>query len=405
MAISTTPSPHALVQYLVESCHSLHSTWYIGVILSIVSSFAGALGDNIVRLSYVKERGRGNTTRSLHQRPLWLLGTFLTVIVNPVLTIMALKFAAASIVLPFGGMHIFWNVILVGYLLREKLLPSDIIGSMCILFGIVIVIAYGAHEVPPYTLTSLSAMIAQPAFSVYLLAVFVCLAYCTLTSPIHTAACFVLSSLREDGGARSVWSDYAFSTGKGTTDSLRLLPTSAGPVTEPPLWLQRLTVSALSGVFGGLGNLSAKALIEILSSEGLAVCLQRYGFYLCCLATVLFCGSQLFYLNLALSRHEAKYVVPMVNSTLIASGSLGGILLFQEYANMSVPSIAAFSGGACSVVLGIMILAASSYSAVSKATQPEYVAQRMKELDGTDDERIALNAASQCSIPKMSPTF
>lgn len=43
------------------------------------------------------------SARSLFRRPLWLLGTFLTVVINPLLTVLALKFAAAVSVRTPGG--------------------------------------------------------------------------------------------------------------------------------------------------------------------------------------------------------------------------------------------------------------------------------------------------------------
>ncbi|KFG45884.1 magnesium transporter NIPA [Toxoplasma gondii GAB2-2007-GAL-DOM2] len=397
-------SPPVSLEELMESCHSLQSTWCIGVVLCLLSSFAGALGDNIVRLSFLKERGRSVycSTRSLHQRPLWLIGTLLTVIVNPVLTLLALKLAAASIVLPFAGMHIFWNVILVGYLLREELLGVDIIGSLCIIFGIVVVIAYGAHQLPSYTLASLTGMASHSAFTVYLLVsslVVICFMF-AIATPVHRGLAWLFMASRvQDCVTGGLLSGSSFVSAQRGTDSARLSPgLSAQGLTRPPLWLQRLSVSALSGIFGGLGNLSAKAAIEVVSSEGFAMCIRTWGFYVCCTSTLVLCGLQLVYLNLALSRYEAKYVVPMVNATLIASGSVGGILLFQEYAHMSLSSIAAFSCGACLVVLGIIILAMSSSKAASKASPPEFMAQRMLDLDATDDERRGLNC--EPSFPK-----
>lgn len=49
-------SSELLVEYLRLGYESLHRSWYIGVILGLVSSFAGAMGDNLVRLSFVRVR-------------------------------------------------------------------------------------------------------------------------------------------------------------------------------------------------------------------------------------------------------------------------------------------------------------------------------------------------------------
>ncbi|PHJ17015.1 magnesium transporter nipa [Cystoisospora suis] len=489
-ASSTASSSEILVEYLRLGYESLHSSWYIGVILGLISSFAGAMGDNLVRLSFVREqhgragagsRGLGSggrdtnenslgsdngsskrhrsrmeagdeeqsnrirkSARSLFRRPLWLLGTFLTVVINPLLTVLALKFAAASIVLPFGGMHIFWNVILVGYLLQEKLLPSDFLGSACILSGITLVIAYGAHDLPPYTISSLKLLITRPVFLGYVAIVFMYIVYCMLVTPPfsslpawrsssssssashlgqeqerpvnkHTARTPFCTGGRNAAGLglddfltdETVYSSTEEGRGGGRTRRRLLLLSSGGSRIGAPYWLQGFTVSSLSGVFGGLGNLSAKALIEIIGSEGIYNCLRRYEFFLSLALTAFLCGLQLFFLNVALYRYEAKYVVPMVNATLIASGSVGGILLFEEYAHMANTSIYAFGCGSFLVVMGILVLTTAASGAVSKAAQPEYIAKRIRELgcDGTEDERKHLSSSFTPPLPGECSTF
>lgn len=115
-------------------------------------------------------------------------------------------------------------------------------------------------------------------------------------------------------------------------------------------------------------------------------CSSRHSLLLTVLFLFLLFSSPL---PLLLFRYEAKYVVPMVNATLIASGSVGGILLFEEYAHMASTSIYAFACGSFLVVMGILVLTTAASGAVSKAAQPEYIAKRIRELgcDGTEDER------------------
>lgn len=99
----------------------------------------------------------------------------------------------------------------------------------------------------------------------------------------------------------TVYSSTEEGRGGGRTRR-RLLLSSGGSRIDAPYWLQGFTVSSLSGVFGGLGNLSAKALIEIIGSEGIYNCLRRYEFFLSLALTAFLCGLQLFFLNVALYR-------------------------------------------------------------------------------------------------------
>eukprot|EP01068_Selenidium_serpulae_P013808 Selendium_serpulae@DN6012_c0_g1_i2.p1 len=85
--------------------------WLIGVTITIVGSFLGALGDILVRLSFTREDKKDEALRRpLIKRPLWLSGMFCSVVLDGVMTIVALNFTSAAIVTPFAGLHIFWKI-------------------------------------------------------------------------------------------------------------------------------------------------------------------------------------------------------------------------------------------------------------------------------------------------------
>ncbi|KAF8819575.1 hypothetical protein IE077_000807 [Cardiosporidium cionae] len=250
----------------------VHSTWYIGVFCALVASFVGALGDNVVRLSFLREeRRQRKIVRPYYKRPLWVFGEFLTIVCNPALTLAALKFSAASIVVPFGGLHIFWNVCLCGYLLRERLSRAEIFGSLVILMGIVLVVFFGTHEIPEYSVDRLITLMKQPMFIFY-----------SVVAAFSIGFCWYFGNVEVIGTIQDMF--YA-------------------------------RVDVL--------NKSARN----LSKHFLHVC-----------------------------RYEAKFVVPMVNACLVASGSTGGILFFQEYGDLSELDVLFFSIGVSSVIGGIFIL-------------------------------------------------
>eukprot|EP01052_Picozoa_sp_SAG31_P012913 SAG31_NODE_765_length_12248_cov_6.802947_4_plen_121_part_00 len=88
------------------------------------------------------------------------------------------------------------------------------------------------------------------------------------------------------------------------------------------------------GAFGGKGNVLAKIVIDILTysiDSGDWNGFRRWEMYFFIVLTALTCGAQLFFLNYALSKHEAKYVVPNLNSVLLLTGTVGGAIFFEEY--------------------------------------------------------------------------
>ncbi|KAF8820967.1 hypothetical protein IE077_002609 [Cardiosporidium cionae] len=332
----------------------IHSTWYIGVFCALVASFVGALGDNIVRLSFLREEKRQRKiARPYYKRPLWVFGEFLTIICNPALTLAALKFAAASIVVPFGGLHIFWNVCLCGYLLRERLSRAEIIGSIVILFGILLVVFFGTHEIPDYTVDRLISLLKQPMFIFYSVAAIFSIAFCWYFGDVEVV---------------------------GTINDM--LYSHAHPQQHATLHpgIARFCIAALSGITGGNGNLFAKAVVEAIHADGGSV-LYRYEFYLMALFVIILCFLQALCLTIALGRYEAKFVVPMVNACLVASGSTGGILLFQEYGDLKEFDVLFFSIGVSSVIGGIFILMKGDQMTFSE------------ENASVDDERANLIAS------------
>eukprot|EP00922_Rhytidocystis_sp_ex-Travisia-forbesii_P016767 GHVS01025052.1.p1 GENE.GHVS01025052.1~~GHVS01025052.1.p1 ORF type:complete len:834 (-),score=183.14 GHVS01025052.1:204-2705(-) len=145
-----------------------------------------------------REKGRNTMSRRkpLWRRRLWWMGEILTVVVNPILTLLAFRFAAASMVLPFGGLHIVFNLLIVAVIqMRHQgghhhhpssvshahssstssFLPSHsstispvLAGSLLIVAGTVGVVSCGAHRVPAYSIAQFPYVcLLQPSFLLF----------------------------------------------------------------------------------------------------------------------------------------------------------------------------------------------------------------------------------------------
>ncbi|OII77737.1 hypothetical protein cand_015530 [Cryptosporidium andersoni] len=118
--------------------------------------------------------------------------------------------------------------------------------------------------------------------------------------------------------------------------------------------LEAFGVSASSGIFGANTNLSAKVFTLYISQlfSGKFSFFSTWEFYVVTIVTLTCAIFQLYFLNKALSKFEAIYVVPITNSILIATSEVGGICAFNEIPESDV----GFSLGVVIIIIGVLLL-------------------------------------------------
>ncbi|PHJ18750.1 magnesium transporter nipa [Cystoisospora suis] len=287
--------------------------WYIGVIVVALGSLAGAGGDTMVRHAYVKA-GNDATPKQMLKSPMFVVGMLLTVVLDPLCTFVALLFAPSSIVTPFAGVHIFWAVFIAHFWLKEHMGWVEVLGSIGIVTGVILMVCFCGTEADIGSISAFDSYASTPgaiayiAVSAFLLIVILILAFsfypCSLGS----------------------W-DYS---------------------------VRRLATALASGFLGGNSNVSAKFFSIILMDlfAGHTSVFTNWRTYVVTLCTVVLCLGQLIFLNVSLRRYEAIYVVPTINSCLVAEGTIGSILVLHE-----VPkNWTAFSIGLILCIAGILIL-------------------------------------------------
>ncbi|EEA05778.1 uncharacterized protein CMU_027880 [Cryptosporidium muris RN66] len=148
--------------------------WIIGIIYAILASIFGALGDVLVRLSFIKEKNfPEQERRPLYLRPIWIIGIFSAVILNVILSFASLRYASANIITPFAGLHIFWAFLFGQIFLKENINKFHIYGAICVIFGLILVLLFGIHDIQEFNIFQLIYMYSQPSFI-----------FCSITSSI-----------------------------------------------------------------------------------------------------------------------------------------------------------------------------------------------------------------------------
>ncbi|GBG30065.1 Magnesium transporter NIPA2 [Hondaea fermentalgiana] len=182
------------------------AAWVIGVLLAIGAALAAAIGDNLVkracldRAQELKRRDAGNRrelqhlgatepgngqdhdesqanllgtdeedaedVKALWQRPTWILGIFCMVVLNAGMTVASFAFVDASMTIPFGGLHICFNIPLARYINGERFSLRAIMFNGIILAGVMVVLLFGNHGSRTFTAEELVEIAAAPGFIV-----------------------------------------------------------------------------------------------------------------------------------------------------------------------------------------------------------------------------------------------
>ncbi|CAA9990256.1 conserved Plasmodium protein, unknown function [Plasmodium knowlesi strain H] len=144
-------------------------TTLIGIAICFVGSFLGALGDKFVHDSYIKD----NTQKKhMSQMTMWLFGTLLSVVIDPILTICSLYFASAVLVAPFAGVHILWNLIITNISLKIKTKLHQYMGSFFLICGIALIIIFSEKKVDIHSMNDLASLYSQTKVIIYLVLTF-----------------------------------------------------------------------------------------------------------------------------------------------------------------------------------------------------------------------------------------
>ncbi|PHJ20408.1 magnesium transporter nipa [Cystoisospora suis] len=338
-----TPTHDIVAGLTLTALISERNLWWAGVICAAVAALAGGLGDCVLRYSFVKEIQREKSNREwrpdaggrpLHMRPLWILGMFLSVIINPFLTLVAYRFTAVSVAAMFGGLHALGSLIFSQMLLSERIGWRDVLGGFLIVGGITVVVVFGQNVGSGKEL-----VINSVAFIVFTAVTAVAIAITAAVS--HRR----LLSAKLSEGAVAV--------------STALLP----------------------GLTGGLTNVCGKGAVVLWTDAFRlpAIWSLPYTWIFAALA-VLAALAQVVFLSVSLSRYPASYIAPVYNAVLISMNSLGGIWIFQEKTN----SLSFYLLGLLCIFAGIWL---TSHSQHRKGSRFSFTARRRFSSPGGEKRR------------------
>ena len=183
-------APRSSSRTCTTVCAKYDSTkWVYGVISSIGASCATAGGLIIQKMAQVNYQAlsveeRPYSVGGFIFAPLWVIGFLLICLVPLPFNLLAVTFAAASLVAPLASVTLVLNQVFAPVVLGETLSRTDIAGTVVIVCGVVLATIFGSHCESSYTADDLLELYTRLPFLI--VATFCVLAMCLALVVIRT---------------------------------------------------------------------------------------------------------------------------------------------------------------------------------------------------------------------------
>ena len=343
--------------------------WALGALLAIFGSVATNFGVNVQKHSQnLNSKLPKLQQQFYYKQKLYLIGLVL-VILGSLGDFAALSMAAQSIVAPLGSVTLVTNIFFAKYFLHESLGRKDLFGTIGIIIGSVVAVAFGDHADVTYTVNQLLSFYSRGQF----IAFAVITALAATIGYIFVRTVNPLKTRLNDSFKRY---DYLIDVqdkqiSNTITDELSHEPI----ITDDDIDYQQSIIEcleldykryeklhpfvlcALSGVLGGWSVMFGKMVAECLSTTFAGHSQlgnpPLYLFALCMLCTIM---GQLNFLAVALGFFDALYCVPIFQCFWIMTSTFGGACYFNEFARFSTVQWIFFPIGIIITITGVVVL-------------------------------------------------
>jgi len=273
--------------------------WYVGVLMEMFGTLAGVAGKQMFRHAAVAG-----------DKMYYVYGGVLVIIVYPAMDIVALEFAAQTVVSTVAGMVVVWNILFAPCTLGEDMTTKRLSAAVVIMLGIVGCGSFGPHyEVVRTTDELLKQMFTTPGAIIYylLLALFLVIGYGVL---LPNEKLMPKQSLRN--GA-----------------------------------LQ----GALSGAINGNAFVVKAAIIFVEQGKW-----QDFMLYFLWALTAAYHLAAIALLAYALRSHEALHVVTIYEAMSIFVGAVSGNMVLAEYQGQTPLEIALYVPSVLIIMCGMTLM-------------------------------------------------
>jgi len=315
--------------------------WVAGVIASVAGSASTAGGLILQKIAQTRNQALPEDERPFSKggfilAPLWIMGfTFITIVPLP-FNLMAVTWAAASLVAPLTSVTLVLNQILAPFTLGEKVTRVDMLGTAVIVSGVVLATSFGTHCESSYT--------AADLLELYLKAPFLVAAGAALLGML--VALIVIRQWR------STMPEHI------TSEDVEALDSGA------PTRIC-IAYAYMAGSLGALMQIFFKSTGELVGAGEF----DHWALWLFVVLVAVIAIFQMSYLNQGMAVCNAVVFFPTYNACFIVMTTVTGMLYYEEYKLLTMRKDATvawafFGSGVSLVIIGVLVLTRKSTAQV-----------------------------------------
>jgi hypothetical protein len=355
-----------------EHCAAYTSDlWILGILSSTGASFSTAAGLVIQKIAHMRTQALPVDKRppmffGFIVSPLWVLGFVLLVICPLPFNLLAVTWAAASLVAPLASVTLVLNQCLAPCTLNEKLTRTDIAATAVIVAGVVLATAFGTHCESSYKPDDLLLLYTRVPFLIM-------------------AACIVLAILLAFFTARR-WRKTQPDVLESDENNRIQAPTSV-----------TISYAFMAGAYGAVMQIVFKGTGELVGAGAW----DSPALWASAVAIIPLATTQMAYLNTGMQVCDAVKFFPSYNASLIVMMTITGMIYYEEYKGLQgLKGWGCFVAGISLVVAGVLLLTLRNSTESPSKDQVVPAPPGSEELAGgeegsvVDDEEAAAAAAA-----------
>ena len=377
----------------------------LGAAVSALGSICSNFGVNIQKYSFMKQEDLTESDKvPYYKNKLWMGGLAL-VIFGSLGDFVALGLAAQSIVAPIGAITLVANIFFAHYWLGEELTTKDTIGTILIVVGSVLAVAFGDHSSKTYEVKDLVDNYKATGFIVY----------CIILSIITTLMYFGVKFIEPIKMKLLIAMENYNKAEENNNRKAILRADAVLSILEQEYKkyekIHPFMYCAISGIFGGQNILFGKMVAELIgnSFDGNNQMTNplTYVFLICMLLSIF---TQLHFLAKALNWFDALYVVPVFQCFFITISTLGGAAYFKEFSSFDTSQAIAFPSGIFLTLFGVYLLSSREMSQEIQRNISQYQlvqgdGEGEADQDPASDEAIISKKRRSLLVPHIETSL
>lgn len=304
----------------------------LAVGLTVLGSIGNALGYVIQKKGHLSHMEKNEIleiqdedTKSLLSNKVWISG-FIICLIGSILTAVAFKFGAQSVLAPLSALVLVFNAIFATKYLNEPVTRTHIYGILLVIFGSTMAVIFGpkSDNTLEIDLKYIESCWRNTIFLIF---------FSTLS--LICIIDYIFVKILEKKNAKAIQLTHSIEYGAK---------------------FMMISYIGLAAYFGSVNVLFMKSFMIIIGNFNIHY-FKHYLFYITIFGIIIVNVTLEFFRQKAIKYFDASYVVPIFQVLLILGAAFMGAIFFGEFESLSIMELTLFIIAIIITVIGVAVLA------------------------------------------------